>query len=186
MSEGHPGAPWSAAWSSHKISSEEIDQLQAFFSKVLELSETVIEDSCWQWDGLAMLVQSLGRRVSTAWISKEVRSKANLDYDPEIFPIKDDHFILRFKSERECSSVRHGGSWFVAGQLLAVENWVPDFVPSRKAIQWTVVWLRLPELPLEYWVPSVILAIVAKAGRPLAVDEFTDRLRKTGYAQVEV
>lgn len=38
-------APQGAAWTSHKISTEEIDQLHAFFFEVLELPEMVIEDS---------------------------------------------------------------------------------------------------------------------------------------------
>lgn len=33
---------------------------------------------------------------------------------------------------------------------------------------------------------SVILAIAAEAGKPLAIDDFTDMLRKTGYARVKL
>lgn len=66
-------------------------------------------------------MRSLGRRVSTKWVSKEVRVKAKLDYDPEVFLIAEEHLILRFRSEKECSMVKNGGLWFVAGQLLAME-----------------------------------------------------------------
>lgn len=34
--------------------------------------------------------------------------------------------------------------------------------------------------------PSVILAIMAKDGKPLAMDDFTDFLWKTGYAWIRV
>lgn len=56
--------PRGLTWTSHKISIKEIDQLQAYFSKVLELSESVMEESCQQWEGLAIMVRSLGYRVS--------------------------------------------------------------------------------------------------------------------------
>lgn len=56
------------------------------------------------------------------------------------------------------------------------------FCAGRKTINRAVVWLRLPTLPLEFWVPSVILAIVAEAGKPLAMDDSIDLLQKTGYA----
>lgn len=53
-------------------------------------------------------------------------------------------------------------------------------------IQKVVVWLRLPDLPLEYWQLTVVLEIATEAGRPLIVDKFTDQLKKIGYARVRV
>lgn len=69
---------------------------------------------------------------------------------------------------------------------MTMEEWVPHFVPGRRAIQKVVVWLRLLGLPLEYWQLTAILEIAAKARIPLTVDEFTDHLKKTGYACVRV
>lgn len=73
-----------------------------------------------------------------------------LDYEPETFPLAGDHFILRFPTERDYALVWNTGPWLVAGQLLAVEPWESDFTPSRWTINKVVMWLRLPELPLEY------------------------------------
>lgn len=67
-----------------------------------------------------------------------------------------------------------------------MEPWEPNFVPSRRSIRKTVVWLRLPGLRLEFWLSTAIMAIVAETGRPLAIDDFIDLLRKTGYARVRV
>lgn len=93
--------------------------------------------------------------------------KSKLDYDPEVFPIIEDHLIFRFRSEKDCSMVMNGGLWFVARQFLAMEAWELDFIPDRKAIQKAIVWLRLPGLLLEYWLSTTILAIAAKAGKLL-------------------
>lgn len=49
-----------------------------------------------------------------------------------------------------------------------------------------VVWLRLPKLPLKFWFKNVIMAIAAKVGKPLAINDFTKNLRKTGYARVKL
>lgn len=49
-----------------------------------------------------------------------------------------------------------------------------------------VVWLRLLELPLEYYKPTAIMVIAAKVGKPLTVNEFTDCLWKIGYARVKI
>lgn len=112
--------------------------------------------------------------------------KEKLDYEPESFPIADDHLILRFKTDKDCSLVLERGLWFVAGQLLTMERWEPDFVPSRRPNQKTVVWMRLPGLPLEYRSPQTIMAIAAEAGKPLAIDDFTELPWKTRYARIRV
>lgn len=67
-----------------------------------------------------------------------------------------------------------------------MEAWVPDFIPGRRLVQRAVVWLHLPGLPLEYWVPTAIMAIVEETGIPLSIDDFTDLLKKMGYARVRV
>lgn len=46
--------------------------------------------------------------------------KTKLDYDPKVFPIAEDHLILRFRSEKDYSMVMKGGPWFVVKQLLAM------------------------------------------------------------------
>lgn len=116
-----------------------------------------MEDSRQQWENIAVVVRSLGRRVPADWVAKEVRVKGKLDYDPETFPIAEDHLILRFKVEMDYSMALKGGPWFVAGQLLAMESWEPDYVPSQRPIWKTIVWMRLPGLPLEYWLLSMII-----------------------------
>lgn len=39
---------------------------------------------------------------------------------------------------------------------------------------------------MEFWLSTMILAITGEAGKPLAIDNFMDLLRKTGYAYVRV
>lgn len=112
--------------------------------------------------------------------------RLRLEEEPEIFPIADDHHIIRFKSETEYGLARKGSPWFVAGQLLVVQPWEPDFVPSRRPVHKAVVWMRLLGLLMEFWVHSAIMVVTAEAGRPLDIDEFMDHLRKAGYARVRV
>lgn len=133
-----------------------------------------------------MVMRILDQRVPMEWVFNEVRVKSKLDYNPEMFSIAEDHLILRLLLEKECSSVKNGEPWFVTGQLLTMEAWELDFIPGRRVIQKAVVWMRLPRLPLEYWLSMAIFAIVAEVGRRLSIDDFTDMLRKMGYAHMRV
>lgn len=123
-----------------------------------------MEESRRQWEKVAVFTRSLGRKVSVESVAKEVKAKGELDYDPETFSLAEDHQVLRFRSEGDCAAVLRGGPWFVAGQLMAMEAWQPDFVSRMKMVRKTVVWLRLPDLPTEFWMSPTILAIAAEAG----------------------
>ncbi|XP_008779482.2 uncharacterized protein LOC103699210 [Phoenix dactylifera] len=74
----------------------------------------------------------------------------------------------------------------VAGQLLAVDQWWPNFVPGAGGVGRVVVWLWLSGLPLDYWKSITILRIAAAAGNPLAVDGITEQGRRFSYARVKV
>lgn len=111
------GVPRGSYWTLHRLSLEDIEQLQARFTKVLELPASTVEASRRQWDKLAVVVRSLGRRVPAEWISKEVRIKLNLDYDPEMFPLAEDHLVVQLWLKRDCSLVKSGGPWFVGGSF---------------------------------------------------------------------
>lgn len=54
------GAPWGSTWMSHMISSEEIKHVQTYFSKVLELPESILDASRRQWEVLVIIIRSLG------------------------------------------------------------------------------------------------------------------------------
>lgn len=73
-------------------------------------------------------------------MAREVKVKLCLEEEPEVFPIAEGHLILQFKMENDFGLARKGGPWFVAGQLLAIKPWEPDFVSDRRPIKKAMVW----------------------------------------------
>nr|XP_010917814.1 uncharacterized protein LOC105042341 [Elaeis guineensis] len=180
------GQPRQPQWTENRISNEELEELRLFFTKVLEFPEDEMAAAWKQWEEISVLVRSVGRRVPSAWMAPEFRDRRKLQYEPEAVALSEDHHLIRFQSAADCEGVLLGGPWFVADQLLAVEPWVPGFVPGVKQVRRVVVWLRLPGLPMEFWSPGMRRAIVAEAGKPVAVDEFTNNHRKAGFAKFRV
>lgn len=63
----------------------------------------------------------------------------------------EDHLLFHFKMEEERDTIPRGGPWVIAGLLLAMEPWVPDFVPGANPIKMTIMWMQLLSLPIEFW-----------------------------------
>lgn len=51
------------------------------------------------------------------------------------------------------------GSWFVGGHYLSIRCWEPNFKSSKANLSSVAVWIRLPELPIEYYDPSALKEI---------------------------
>lgn len=96
-----------------------------------------------------------------------------------------DHLILLFWSKADYYVVLKDSPWFVAGQLLMMEEWELYFISKRKVINKAVAQLRLSVLPMKFWVSSIILAIATEANRPLAMDNFTNLLWNMGMHRSE-
>lgn len=137
-------------WSSYKLIEDKIEHLQQYFSKVLVMLESLLDDSHRKWKGLAVIFRSLGHLAPSARMAKEVRVRLKLADDPKVFPVGEDHLVLRLGSKEDCTRVLEGGPWYVDGQLMAMARWQSNFLLGRKSINRTVLWMHLSELLLEY------------------------------------
>ncbi|XP_075655267.1 uncharacterized protein LOC142625512 [Castanea sativa] len=82
-------------------------------------------------------------------------------------------FLIRFSLKEEYERVLKDGPWFVGGHDLSIRNWEPNFKPSTTSVTSVVVWIRLPELPIKYYKPSVLRELSQAIGLVLRVDTYT-------------
>lgn len=41
--------------------------------------------------------------------------------------------------------------WFIFGHFLSVQRWEPNFVATQARQSFTTIWIRLPQLPTEFY-----------------------------------
>lgn len=129
----------------HMISTTKGEQLQHYFTKVVEFPEDKMEEAQGKWEKLPVLAQSLGQRVPIDWSPRILRKG-----DVEAFSLAENYLLFRFKSEEEQDNILNEGPWIVVNQLLAGEPCVPDFVLRINIVKRTTVWLRLPSLTIKF------------------------------------
>lgn len=77
-----------------------------------------------------------------------------------------------------------GGPWFISGHHLALQRWRPNFRPSTTKIEKTVVWVRFPGLPLEYYDKDVIFKIGNGIGQTIKVDLTTEHVTRGRFVRI--
>ncbi|XP_008779513.1 uncharacterized protein LOC103699249 [Phoenix dactylifera] len=185
-SEVAKGAPRQSVWTNYRISSRELQALQSGFPEILEVPDQELEGARSEWRSTTVIVRSMGRSVPAVWVAKEIRRVGKLQYDVECFSLVDGFIVVRFANGDDREAALLNGPWSMAGQLLAMERWRPNFVPGAGGLGRVVVWLRLSGLPLDYWKGPTLFRIAARAGEPLAVDSFTEQGGRFGFARVKI
>uniref|UniRef100_A0A2N9GZ20 DUF4283 domain-containing protein n=1 Tax=Fagus sylvatica TaxID=28930 RepID=A0A2N9GZ20_FAGSY len=62
-----------------------------------------------------------------------------------------DALWVKFENRDDFEDVLRNGPWFIGETFLSIRPWVPDFRASDASVSSVAVWVRLPELPVEYY-----------------------------------
>ncbi|KAL0009628.1 hypothetical protein SO802_011130 [Lithocarpus litseifolius] len=84
-----------------------------------------------------------------------------------------DFFLIKFECKEDIDKVLEGGPWFIGQQFLTIRLWEPEFKASEASFSSVAVWIRLPELLIEYYVPVVLRKIGEAIGLVLRIDAHT-------------
>ncbi|KAM3323198.1 hypothetical protein P3S67_004349 [Capsicum chacoense] len=95
-----------------------------------------------------------------------------------------DFFLIKFTKEENMNHVLHEGPWFVFNLWLSVQKWKPKFVSSQAKIAYSAIWVRLPELPTEFYDLKIFLKVGSKIGTLLKIDSCTSSTTKGRYARL--
>lgn len=59
------------------------------------------------------------------------------------------------------------GPWFVFGFFLSIQHWQPNFVAKNAKQSHTTVWVRLPQLPTEFYDGQILQRVGKSIGKLL-------------------
>ena len=94
------------------------------------------------------------------------------------------YFIMRFDVIKDYHHALMDGPWFVGDQYLHMQAWEADFHPHIAKITKTTVWIRLVQLPIEYYHPEFLKYVGQKLGKLLKVDAITSAAIRGRYARI--
>ena len=132
----------------------------------------------------ALIVKVYGRTVGINYLTFKTialwKPVAKLD----CVNLGNDFFFIRFSSSDDYDKVLRGGPWFVGEHFLAIKQWEPYFKASEAKLSSVAMWVRLPELPIEFYDAAVLREIGSAIGPVLRIDSYTASKSRGSYARL--
>ena len=123
--------------------------------------------------GQAIIVKTFGRNVGFLYLSYRLRSMWKPVGRMDIIDLKHDFFLIKFNLKIDLDDVLKGGPWFVGQHFLAIRQWELEFKALRVLCSSIAVWIRLPDLPIEFYDPTILKKIGSTIGPVLRIDSHT-------------
>ncbi|XP_065633884.1 uncharacterized protein LOC136069370 [Quercus suber] len=93
-------------------------------------------------------------------------------------------FLIHLSCNDDFDKVLRGGPWFIGEHFLAIKLWEPYFKASEAKLTSVAIWVRFPELPIEFYDASVLKEIGSVIGHVLRIDSYTASKTRGGYARL--
>ena len=136
-----------------------------------------------QWVN-ALIIKVVGKIVGYHFLSSRVMSLWKPSGRMDCVDMEKGLFLIHFSLKEDYERVLKDGPWFVGGHYLSIRNWEPNFKPSMANVTSVAVWIRLSELPIEYYKPSVLWELGQAIGPVLRVDMHTAIESRGWFARI--
>ncbi|XP_062075210.1 uncharacterized protein LOC133779239 [Humulus lupulus] len=93
--------------------------------------------------------------------------------------------MVKFRDEATKDLVLESGVVHFDRKSVVLRPWTTD-IESLKSIKSVPVWVRLPDLGLQYWGVNCLSALVSTIGKPIMIDKITQNRSMIKFARVLV
>ncbi|KAL0803497.1 hypothetical protein Bca101_095987 [Brassica carinata] len=149
----------------------------------ITIENEVLEAMNGMWKQ-CMIVRVLGRNVLISALSRKLRELWSPKGSMYVMDLPRQFFMVRFEKEDEYLEALTGGPWRAFGSYLMVRAWSPEFDPLRDDIVTTPVWIRLTNIPVNFYHRSILMGISKGLGRPIRVDQTTLNFERARFARI--
>ncbi|XP_019161010.1 PREDICTED: uncharacterized protein LOC109157614 [Ipomoea nil] len=139
---------------------------------MIRLTKSEIEAIRAPWRK-ALIIKVMGRRVGYAYLQHRLTSMWKPKGSMDLIAIANEYFLVRFGSVDDLEFSMYEGPWMVLDHYLIMKPWEPDFDPYNDTTEKILVWVRVPDLPAEYFDAIFLRKLGNRIGRIVQVDQAT-------------
>ncbi|KAF3785942.1 putative ribonuclease H protein [Nymphaea thermarum] len=156
--------------------------------KRLTISQQSYERQPFQFSAIDTLAGGAGKgRLDYSFIFASLKSLWPGVADLKFTSVGKGMFLLRTSSEVDLKFILSPGRWYVGGRLLIANQWHPSMPMRIESSNRVRIWIRLPDLPVEWWNPRIFTDIAELIGGSFVeADGYTRHLHRFGFARINI
>lgn len=131
-----------------------------------------------------LIVKLLGRMIGYKALESKLQKMWGNDGDVYVVDTYNDFYVVKFTSKLDYEFALGGGPWMIYDHYLMIRTWCPFFNPWAASVDRVMVWIRFPELPLEYYDEEVLRCFGNRIGKAIKVDFTTSLLARGKFARM--
>ncbi|XP_019253973.1 PREDICTED: uncharacterized protein LOC109232674 [Nicotiana attenuata] len=132
----------------------------------------------------AVIIKVFGRKVGHQLLRQKIYAQWKPTENLPLIDLGSHFFLIKFQKEENKLHALQDGPWFISNHFLSVRQWEPKFMASETKITYSAIWLRLPELPTEFYDLQILKKLGNKIGKLLTVDTCTSTTTRGRYARL--
>ncbi|XP_058762592.1 uncharacterized protein LOC131635973 [Vicia villosa] len=131
-----------------------------------------------------VIVKLLGRRIGYKALENRLKQMWVKKGIINIIDLGHEYYLVTFTHEDDKNEALLDGPWFIYDHYLTVKEWTPNFHLESEAIVNVAVWIRIANLPIEYYDLKLLHVIGNLAGQTVKVDKNTHQRERGKYARI--
>ena len=132
----------------------------------------------------ALIVKVYGRSVGLNFIQNRLLSLWRPAGRLNCVDLSNGFFFTRFSLREDYEVTLKKGPWFIGEHFLSIRSLEPDFSLATANVSSVAMWIRLNELPIEYYHAEALLQIGKAIGNVLRIDTHTASESKGRFARL--
>lgn len=132
----------------------------------------------------SLIIKLMGLRITHQYLRTKLQQLWKIMDQVPLIDLRTDYYILKFRNVEQINLVLNKGPWFINGRYLFIQKWVPNFIPKKDILSTSAIWIRLPQLPTEYYDSLLLHQVGNSIGQLLKIDACTSSTLRGRYARL--
>ncbi|WMV45435.1 hypothetical protein MTR67_038820 [Solanum verrucosum] len=116
---------------------------------VVELCKAEVELEMQKWEQ-ALILYVVGAEPTIAALERYIVANWTYIVKPKVYCHNDGYFLVKFTTLEDRDEVFYAGPHMLNQKPIIVKKWTPDFDFTKEVMQTIPIWVKFPNLPLNY------------------------------------
>ncbi|KAG8384481.1 hypothetical protein BUALT_Bualt04G0122200 [Buddleja alternifolia] len=133
-----------------------------------------------------LILKIIGCSIHYNVLTAKMNLMWNLNGDYELMDLGHGCYMLKLDDRNKVEHILMEGPWMIFNHYVSVRKWFPEFCPSSDRVTTVASWVRIPELPVEYYHEEILFAVASGLGVPVKIDPNTYWVTRGRFARFRV